>query len=350
MRAVRRFGHPASTRPPTSRAPSRSRSRTRASPASSAWRRAARSTSRCCSAAGTSSSTSTGTRNDSYLARAVEGFFLNGGSSCYVVRIAHRAKPARRQGAGARARRRAPSGVVKDGWDKPTLRVRALNEGRWGNNIWVRFQQTTAAQDAAHARPRGRRRRGARQQRQGLRARRAGAHLRSRELGLHRRHRGRRPHHPLGVGDADRAPLPRRRPDLPRGARVRGLSRRCKDRREVVPRPAAVAAVAPLRAAGHQRRVAADPDRGSALGGAAAAQPAAGRAGGEADRRPRRHRGADRRGLRRPRSRPGRSHRADGARRRRAGGDARRCPTPCSRTSARRGRRPTATCSASRTR
>ncbi|HEX6839662.1 MAG TPA: phage tail sheath subtilisin-like domain-containing protein, partial [Polyangia bacterium] len=35
--------------------------------------------------------------------------------------------------------------IVKDGWDKPTLRVRSMNEGRWGNNIWVRFQQTTAA-------------------------------------------------------------------------------------------------------------------------------------------------------------------------------------------------------------
>lgn len=68
---------------------------------------------------------------EGYLARAVEGFFLNGGESCFVVRIAHDA---------ARAEH-----VVKDGWDKPTLHVRALNEGRWGNNIWVRFQQSTAS-------------------------------------------------------------------------------------------------------------------------------------------------------------------------------------------------------------
>src|SRR5207248_1271490 len=35
--------------------------------------------------------------------------------------------------------------IVKDGWDKPTLRVTALNEGRWGNAIWVRCAQATGA-------------------------------------------------------------------------------------------------------------------------------------------------------------------------------------------------------------
>src|SRR4030095_4172444 len=35
---------------------------------------------------------------ESYLARAVEGFFLNGGSSCYVVRVAHRAKHGEKPG------------------------------------------------------------------------------------------------------------------------------------------------------------------------------------------------------------------------------------------------------------
>ena len=82
-----------------------------------------------------------GFATDSYLARAVEGFFMNGGSACYVVRIAHRLK-------GDVAGPEHPSCaefIVKDGWEKPTMRVRALNEGRWGNNIWVRFNQTTAA-------------------------------------------------------------------------------------------------------------------------------------------------------------------------------------------------------------
>jgi hypothetical protein len=83
-----------------------------------------------------------GNSNESYLARAVEGFFMNGGSSCYVVRVAHRAKPGVKPGPEHAS---CAERLVKDGWDKPTLRVRAMNEGRWGNNIWVRFQQTTAA-------------------------------------------------------------------------------------------------------------------------------------------------------------------------------------------------------------
>lgn len=87
-----------------------------------------------------------GHSNDSYLARAVEGFFLNGGTSCYVVRVAHRARP---DGDGkvtlGPEHAACADRVVKDGWDKPTVRVRSMNEGRWGNNIWVRFEQTTAA-------------------------------------------------------------------------------------------------------------------------------------------------------------------------------------------------------------
>jgi hypothetical protein len=83
-----------------------------------------------------------GYSTDGYLARAVEGFFLNGGQSCYVVRVAHRAKNGEKAGPEHAA---CSEFVMKDGWDKPTLRVRALNEGRWGNNIWVRFAQTTAA-------------------------------------------------------------------------------------------------------------------------------------------------------------------------------------------------------------
>ncbi|MDB4964469.1 MAG: tail sheath protein [Myxococcales bacterium] len=87
-----------------------------------------------------------GHSNESYLARAVEGFFLNGGVSCYVVRVAHRAK-ADTDGKVTPGPEHASCAerIVKDGWDKPTLRVRSMNEGRWGNNIWVRFAQTTAA-------------------------------------------------------------------------------------------------------------------------------------------------------------------------------------------------------------
>jgi uncharacterized protein len=83
-----------------------------------------------------------GSSPDGFLARSVEGFFLNGGKCCYVVRVAHRPKT----GEAAKPEHAAcAERVMKDGWDKPTLRARALNEGRWGNNIWVRTQQTTAA-------------------------------------------------------------------------------------------------------------------------------------------------------------------------------------------------------------
>ena len=53
---------------------------------------------------------------------------------------------------------RAPSASSRTAGTSRRLRVRALNEGRWGNNIWVRFQQTHRGAHAAHARPRGRRR------------------------------------------------------------------------------------------------------------------------------------------------------------------------------------------------
>ena len=53
--------------------------------------------------------------------------------------------PARRADARAGARLRAPSASSRTAGTSRRLRVRALNEGRWGNNIWVRFHQTTAA-------------------------------------------------------------------------------------------------------------------------------------------------------------------------------------------------------------
>jgi hypothetical protein len=83
-----------------------------------------------------------GFSQDGYLARGVEGFFLNGGKCCYVVRVAHRARQGEVVGPDHAS---CAERIIKDGWDKPTLLVRALNEGRWGNAIWVRFAQTTSA-------------------------------------------------------------------------------------------------------------------------------------------------------------------------------------------------------------
>src|SRR5688572_26535492 len=74
-----------------------------------------------------------GNSSEGYLARSVEGFFLNGGPACHVVRVAHRARKGETPGPEHAA---AAERIILDGWDKPTLRVRALNEGRWGNAIW----------------------------------------------------------------------------------------------------------------------------------------------------------------------------------------------------------------------
>ena len=83
-----------------------------------------------------------GGSNEGYLARAVEGFFLNGGRACYVVRVARRPKDGEKPGPDHTA---PAQRVIRDAWDKDTLRVLAINEGRWGNNIWIRFAQTTGA-------------------------------------------------------------------------------------------------------------------------------------------------------------------------------------------------------------
>jgi len=78
-----------------------------------------------------------------YLSDSIEAFFRNGGSACHVVRVARvpRNGEARTGDHAACAER-----VIADDWKKPALRVRALNEGRWGNNIWVGFSLSTGAE------------------------------------------------------------------------------------------------------------------------------------------------------------------------------------------------------------
>ena len=83
-----------------------------------------------------------GSSSEGHLARSVEGFFLNGGPACYVVRVAHRALEGEVVGPQHAS---CAERVISDAWNKPTLRVRALNEGRWGNAVWVRFAQATSA-------------------------------------------------------------------------------------------------------------------------------------------------------------------------------------------------------------
>jgi uncharacterized protein len=84
-----------------------------------------------------------GTSETGFMSRAVEGFFLNGGQTCYIVRVAKRA---RGEGAVAGPEHAfSAERSIRDAWDKPCLRLRARSEGRWGNNIWARFAQTTGA-------------------------------------------------------------------------------------------------------------------------------------------------------------------------------------------------------------
>jgi phage tail sheath protein FI len=65
-----------------------------------------------------------GHRRDSFLAHAVQGFFLNGGSRCFVVRVA-----------SATAAIAAATLSDRAGAPLDTLGVQALNEGEWGNRL-----------------------------------------------------------------------------------------------------------------------------------------------------------------------------------------------------------------------
>ncbi len=76
-----------------------------------------------------------GYSNEHYLSDAVYAFFRNGGTACYVVRVAHTAPAGEQPGADHAA---CAEQVQVDDWSKPSLRIRALNEGRWGNLIWFK--------------------------------------------------------------------------------------------------------------------------------------------------------------------------------------------------------------------
>jgi len=80
---------------------------------------------------------------DSYTSNSVFGFFKNGGTDCWVVRVAH--NPARGELAAIDQASSAEH-LQLDDWNKPSLKIAALNEGSWGNAIWVRCVHTPAAQ------------------------------------------------------------------------------------------------------------------------------------------------------------------------------------------------------------
>ncbi len=84
-----------------------------------------------------------GYSTDSYTSDAVYGFFRNGGTDCWVVRVAH--MPPAGEIAGLEHASCAEH-VQIDDWNKPSLKIRSLNEGTWGNAIWFRCVHTAGAQ------------------------------------------------------------------------------------------------------------------------------------------------------------------------------------------------------------
>jgi phage tail sheath protein FI len=81
-----------------------------------------------------------GVSNASYTSDAVFGFFRNGGTDCWVVRVAHCAPTGELPGLDHAS---CAEHVQVDDWNKPSLKIRALNEGTWGNNIWFRCEHAT---------------------------------------------------------------------------------------------------------------------------------------------------------------------------------------------------------------
>ncbi|NVB83051.1 MAG: phage tail sheath family protein [Kofleriaceae bacterium] len=84
-----------------------------------------------------------GTSTDSYTSDSVYGFFKNGGTDCWVVRVAHCAPKGELPGLDHAA---CAEHVQIDDWNKPSLKIRALNEGTWGNDIWFKCVHAPGAQ------------------------------------------------------------------------------------------------------------------------------------------------------------------------------------------------------------
>ncbi|CAN5618913.1 phage tail sheath subtilisin-like domain-containing protein [soil metagenome] len=79
----------------------------------------------------------------SYTSKSVYGFFKNGGTDCWMVRVAHNAAKGELPGLDHAA---CADHSQLDDWNKPSLKIRALNEGVWGNTIWFRCVHAPGAQ------------------------------------------------------------------------------------------------------------------------------------------------------------------------------------------------------------
>lgn len=76
-----------------------------------------------------------GVSTESYTSDSVYGFFKNGGTDCWVVRVAHTAPKGELPTIDHAS---CAEHVQIDDWNKPSMKIRALNEGTWGNTIWFR--------------------------------------------------------------------------------------------------------------------------------------------------------------------------------------------------------------------
>ncbi len=83
-----------------------------------------------------------GYTQDSYTSDSVYAFFKNGGSDCWVCRVAHCASPGSLPGMEHAS---CAEHVQIDDWGKPSLKIRALDEGAWGNQIWFRCVHAAGA-------------------------------------------------------------------------------------------------------------------------------------------------------------------------------------------------------------
>ncbi|MDX2089428.1 MAG: phage tail sheath subtilisin-like domain-containing protein [Kofleriaceae bacterium] len=80
---------------------------------------------------------------ESYTSDSVYGFFKNGGTDCWVVRVAHNAPEGELPGMEHAS---CSEHVQHDKWNKPSLKIRSLNEGTWGNTIWFKCVHAKGAQ------------------------------------------------------------------------------------------------------------------------------------------------------------------------------------------------------------
>ena len=68
---------------------------------------------------------------NAYLAHTVYGFFNNGGSECFVTRVA------RTQDGDSERNASKATTLLRDLYSRPTIQVDALSEGSWGNRVKV---------------------------------------------------------------------------------------------------------------------------------------------------------------------------------------------------------------------